>query len=253
MSCCPPGSLPAAPTTSTKTPTIMGGTPVFFYDNAASDVCILVVPDIYGPDSGRTKDNCAKLSATYKVALLDVVEDYFIDSDNVGEKIMGWAQARPFSAILPKIQAAVIHLQANHGVTKFAAMGYCWGSWVIGKYATDESSVLSAGVHCHPSWVLEQFFNGPGSGEKIADGLRSPVLFVAAGNDPDWVKPGGAVATTIAAKPFGARSKFVTFDKMVHGWMCRGDISIPEVAEGFRAGWDDEIVPYLHSIFQQDV
>ncbi|EQC29750.1 hypothetical protein SDRG_12522 [Saprolegnia diclina VS20] len=250
MSCCPPGSHPAAPTTSDLAPISMAGTPVFFYDNPSSHTCVLVVPDIYGPDSGRTKDNCRALSAHYKVALLDVVDDYFTAADNVGEKLAGWVTARPFSAILPKIQAAVSTLQSQHGVTKFAAMGYCWGSWVVGKYAADASSVLTAGVHCHPSWVLEQFFSGPGSGEKIAEHITSPQLFLAAGNDPDWVKAGGAVHTTLAAKPFGARCKFVAFETMVHGWMCRGDISNPAILEGFNAGWHGEIVPFLAATLQ---
>ncbi|OQR91671.1 hypothetical protein THRCLA_08917 [Thraustotheca clavata] len=250
MSCCPPGSLPAVPTTSTKAPTRMGNTNVFFYDNATSDICVLVVPDIYGPDSGRTKDNCQKLSATYKVALIDVVDGYMLDTDNIGEKLAGWVTARPYSGILTRINDAAEHLKTNHGVKKFAGMGYCWGSWIVAKYATESNSVLSGAVHCHPSWVLEQFFHGPGSGEKIAEGINSPQLILAAGNDPDWVKPGGIVQKTLAAKPFGNKCKSVAYENMTHGWMCRGDITIPEVAEAFNAAWNNDVIPFLASILQ---
>ncbi|ETV64212.1 hypothetical protein H257_18872 [Aphanomyces astaci] len=100
MNCCPPNSLPANPTASDATPIKAGNTDDFFYDNATTSTLVLVFPDIYGPDSGRTKNNWSNSA--------HVVE---------------WFVARPFELLVAKIHNIVTHFQANHGVTTFGAVG----------------------------------------------------------------------------------------------------------------------------------
>ncbi|RHY89592.1 hypothetical protein DYB37_003875 [Aphanomyces astaci] len=239
MSCCPANSLPANPTKSDATPIKVGNTDVFFYDNATSSTLVLVFPDVFGPDSGRTKDNCVKLSARYKVALVDLAPEYVPDLSNVGE----WIKARPFEGLVGKIHDVVAHFKASHGVTTFGAVGYCWGAWVVAKYSADPSTALSAGVSFHPSWGAEQLFHGEGSGAKIAESITVPQLILAAGNDPDWLKPGGAVETTLAAR--GIAHKLREFPLVSHGWVNRGDLTDANTAEAFHAAWHDEALPFL--------
>ncbi|KAF0757348.1 hypothetical protein AaE_004294 [Aphanomyces astaci] len=172
MSCCPPNSLPANPTASDATPIKAGNTDDFFYDNATTSTLVLVFPDIYGPDSGRTKDNCVQLSAFFKVALVDVAPEYI---DRAMIDFVEWFAARPFELLVAKIHNIVAHFQANHGVTTFGA--------------SDSSTELSAGVSFHPSWRVEERYHGEGSGAKIAESITVPQLILTAGNDPKWLKP----------------------------------------------------------------
>ncbi|KAH9104254.1 hypothetical protein LEN26_011987 [Aphanomyces euteiches] len=178
MNCCPPHSLPADPTKSDLTPSKIGSTDIF-YDNPLTDHLVLAFTDIYGPDNGRTKDNCVKLSKLYKIALVDIAKDYLEDLSNG----MEWVHAHQFESCLPKINEVVDHFKSAHGVTKVGAMGYCFGSWVVAKYSATAGNVLSAGVSFHPSWNVEEFIYGEGSGAKIAQHITVPQLILTAGND----------------------------------------------------------------------
>ncbi|KAF0692786.1 hypothetical protein As57867_016105, partial [Aphanomyces stellatus] len=219
MSCCPPNSLPAVPTKSDIAPIKVGSTDVFFWENPSTDRAVLVFPDVFGCDSDRTKDNAAKLSAFYKVILIDLSAEYIADLSNVAE----WIKARPFETFVGKIDEVVAHFKAVHGVAKFGAMGYCWGAWVVARYSALPSTPLSAGISFHPSWGAENFFGGDGAGEKLAHLIHPPQLVLAAGNDPAWLKPGGSVEKTLQAR--GIASKFRDFPDVVHGWVNRGDLA----------------------------
>ncbi|CAK4625295.1 hypothetical protein LEN26_018059 [Aphanomyces euteiches] len=191
MSCCPPNSEPARlnPTTD-ETPLKIGSTPVFFYDNAASEHLVLVFPDAMGPDSSRTKANCVKLSADFKVALVDITPEYLTDLSKVAE----WVQARPFESLLPKVHEVVRHFKSVHNVNKVAALGYCWGAWIAARYSGVQANELRAAISFHPSWFLQDLLDGEeGSGVKIAHDISVPQLILTAGNDRDWLKPGGDV------------------------------------------------------------
>eukprot|EP00913_Durusdinium_trenchii_P009231 g8677.t1 len=55
----------------------------------------------------------------------------------------------------------------------------------------------------------------------MMDKVNMPVLLMPAGNDPENLKEGGAIATSICKK--GGQTD------MEHGWCCRGDLSVPAV------------------------
>ncbi|KAF0715621.1 Aste57867_3290 [Aphanomyces stellatus] len=260
MSCCPPTALPPLPTTSEIKPVQMGSATVFFFDNAASDRCVLVFPDVMGVDSGRTKANCVKLSAYFKVALVEMdtvggfpdpsaATPWMWPFDGLRQlvaifPIMAWIKARPFeTTIRPKIDDTIQYLQSEHRVTKFAAIGYCWGAWMVAKYSTLEPAKLVCGVSFHPSWRSEDAFHGKGSGAKLAQNICVPQLVLSAQDDPTWLHPDGEVDKTLQAKPFP--SKVRLFPDMNHGWVNRGDLADHLVAEGVHQAWDVEAVPFL--------
>ncbi|KAF0718181.1 Aste57867_1848 [Aphanomyces stellatus] len=265
MSCCPPTALPPLPTTSDLKPTKMGSADVFFFDNPASDRCVLVFPDVFGVDSGRTKENCVKLSAYFKVALIEMDSAGDFPDPMAGTPwmwpfdwlrqllamfpVMKWIKARPFeTAIRPKIDDTIQHLKAQHGVTKFAAIGYCWGAWMVAKYSTVEATDIVCGVSFHPSWRAEDVYHGTGSGAKLAEVVRVPQLVLSAIDDPNWLHPGGKVDKLLQKKPFA--SKVRLFSDVNHGWVNRGDLSNPVVAEAVRQAWDVEAVPFLQKHLQ---
>ncbi|KAG9411327.1 hypothetical protein AC1031_016965 [Aphanomyces cochlioides] len=239
MSCCPPNSLPADPTKSDLAPTKIGSTNIFFYDNPSTDRLVLVFPDIFGLDSGRTKENCVKLSKLYKVALVDIAGDYLEDLSRGIE----WVHAHQFESCLPKINEVVDHFKSAHGVTKVGAMGYCFGSWVVAKYSATAGNVLSAGISFHPSWNVEEFIYGEGSGAKIAEHITVPQLILTAGNDSEWLKPGQEVDQILASR--GIPAKLLEFPSAQHGWVIRGDLSDHVIAEAYRRAWDEEALPFL--------
>ncbi|KAF0719867.1 Aste57867_728 [Aphanomyces stellatus] len=241
----------------------MGSTDVFFFDNPASDSCVLVFPDVFGVDSGRTKENCVKLSAQFKVVLIEVdalggfpasATPWIWPFEGLRRllamfPIMKWIKARPFeTTIRPKIEDTIQHLKTQHGVTKFAAIGYCWGAWMVAKYSTVEATDIVCGVSFHPSWRCEEVFNGTGSGANLALAVQVPQLVLSAIDDPNWLHPGGKVDKLLQKKPFA--SKVRLFSDVNHGWVNRGDLSDLVVAEAVRQAWDVEAVPFLQKHLQ---
>ncbi|OQS06099.1 hypothetical protein THRCLA_01838 [Thraustotheca clavata] len=256
MTCCPPGSLPACPTNDDSSSILLGSTKAYFYDNPISNICILVFPDVFGPTSGRTKEYCVKLSSMYKVALLDLVDAYVNEDEahsseipeaDKRKKMIMWAISHPFEQLLININDAVEHLKNQYLVTTFAGIGYCWGSWVLGKYAGAPNSPLAVGVHCHPSWRVEEIYRGPDSGKLMTDTINSPQLLLCASNDPEWLHPGGVVDEALKAKSFGHQCKVVLFKSMIHGWVIRGDTTNDEVAAGVNEAWET-IYPFLNEL-----
>ncbi|CAK4178336.1 unnamed protein product [Aphanomyces euteiches] len=263
MSCCPPTALPPVPTTSDKASVQMGSATVFFYDNPNSDLCVLVFPDVFGTDSGRTKDNSVKLSGLYKVALIqfDAKSNFPMNPEDKPWiwpidwirqfvntiKVVGWVSKRKFDTLRPKIDDVVAHLKASHGVAKFAAMGYCWGGWVVGKYSSIENTPITCGISFHPSWRVEDVVEGYGKGQKMGQQIRVPQLLLTAKDDSPYLKPGGAVEGDLMRKPF--KSKARVFPEMRHGWVNRGDLSDPAIDRDFHAAWDEEALPFLQDHF----
>ncbi|KAL3671243.1 hypothetical protein V7S43_003182 [Phytophthora oleae] len=72
----------------------------------------------------------------------------------------------------------------------------CWGSWVG---ATLRKPTLSY-VSFHPTWLVENILKGDGAVDKLAAAVKVPQLLMAAGDDPDFVKPGGSVDKIIKAR-----------------------------------------------------
>ncbi|KAG9410915.1 hypothetical protein AC1031_018942 [Aphanomyces cochlioides] len=243
MSCCPPDSLPPLYTASASAPTKIGSVDVFFYDNPASSNLVLVFPDVFGPDCGRTKENCVKLSAFYKVVLVDLAPPYIVELSEIPE----WAKARPIESLVPKINDVVRHYQSAYKLDKIAAMGYCWGAWIVAKYSSVPSNVLVAGIGFHPARRIEDLFHGRGSAAKIAETILVPQFFLPGGNDPPYLKSGQEADKTLQARGIPARVR--DFPQVLHGWVNRGDLNDPVVAEGFRAAWDDEALPFLRQYF----
>ncbi|KAF0718382.1 Aste57867_1726 [Aphanomyces stellatus] len=237
MSCCPPNSLPVVPTKSDMVPVQMGGTPVFFYDHPTSHTCVLVFPDAFGPDSGRTKLDCAALSAHFKVVLVDLTDEYIVDVADAA----AWLKRFPFETLVGKIDAVIAHLMRHHDVAICGAVGYCWGAWLVAKMCSRPTPAIHCGVSFHPSWQIEDLFGGSGAG--LADTMTAPQLVLTAGNDAEWLKPGGQVALTLDARHIP--SKFREFDAMTHGWVSRGDMNDPLTAACARAAWHDEALPFL--------
>lgn len=193
--------------------------------------CVIWNYDIRGFNGGRTRERCDELAAQ---GFMVILPDYF--RGDVPEEC-GPGDFACWGALVPIMAANTnwTRLEADwnlvrswaeeKGVTTFAAVGTCWGSYMTLRMSSLPEVV--AGVSIHPSHSVMI----PQLGEDEADILgqvEAPQLFLPTMTDSDNVKPGGLSETVLAEK--GLEVSVVPFLTMRHGFLTRGDISDPEVA-----------------------
>jgi dienelactone hydrolase len=254
MSCCPPGSLGAAPL-STLTPkgkmvdlppsdgssrTVM---PCYQVGSATPPKRVLVVfPDVFGINSGNTKVVC------------DVLQEQLGDDTAVwmpdmfrGKPIMGswglpdvitnafmmvsilWAcftNMKDTKLVMDLKEVVGPALPADSTVV---CLGFCYGAWVAGTSLTVEGFPAKAGVGIHPAWAIETVYGR--KEEDLATKVgKTPFLFMPASNDE--LKVGNPVVGMLAkARGIEEERVAVEFPDMVHGWVNRGDSTDAKVKE----------------------
>lgn len=219
-SCCPPGSWPAlaepeayaakgAEDKVDDVPVYISGTP--------GEKAVMILPDIFGwsTNKGRFKGIADTFAEAGFYALL--VDPFKGDSAVGKEDIMGWIKSYPWETVSPGIEACHKFL-VEKGCKNIGAVGFCWGVWGFCK-AASLGVPFTCGIGPHPSTRIEGMMGA--DEQAMIDKVSMPVLILPAGNDPDNLKEGGAVAASLAAK--GGKS--VTFPEMTHGWVSRGDLA----------------------------
>lgn len=230
-SCCPTGSEPklAANYTPKGTTQNLGDLPV--YTVGQGDKAILIISDIFGPDGGRTKLICDQLAdAGFLVVLPDLFKGDFWKSEDFNG-LMDWFPKYMWNNLEDNFAKHIYPFLETKGVKSTGIVGFCWGVYVA--FHASESGKFKAGVGFHPT--LDKF---PESAQQLAELVACPYLLVPAGNDPDIVKEGGDVEKILKAKPFGDKVQVQTFPDVNHGWMPRGDINQPEVANRYKEGME---------------
>lgn len=91
-------------------------------------------------------------------------------------------------------------------------------------------------VHCaiamHPSMKMESFHGG--SSSDVYKAIGCPTMCLAASDDPEEVKPSGALSQALAER--GINAHMEEYADMKHGWVPRGETSDAAVAQAvFRA------------------
>ena len=201
MSCCPEGSWPALEEQGTECNgkvEDLGGVMAYVVAPATPNGCAVVsFQDIFDYRSARAKgvaDNFAELG--FLVVHVDFTEDNYykgeLDMDRLGE----WVKGYPFSTVIkPKLKDVVIPFIEKKGISKIGCIGFCWGSYLAFQASADPelSKTIGAAALFHPSLGLNAFFGGDEECNDVAEKVTVPQLFVAAGNDPDFVKEGGSI------------------------------------------------------------
>jgi len=231
--CCPPGSWPACQSPegyqARGSEGKIGELPT--YHVGRSERAVLILPDIFGwsQNKGRFFGIADTLAAQgFQVLLAD---PFHGDTAAGKEDFMAWIKSFPYDgSVSTDIEACVKFLQ-DKGCTSIGVVGFCWGVWAFCK-AASLGVPFKCGVGPHPSTRLEGAFGGEGAEQAMIDKVNMPVLLLPAGNDPDNLKEGGAVAKALAEK--GGES--VTFPDMAHGWLCRGDLSDATVVRDVELG-----------------
>ena len=153
MSCCPPSALPylaAKPATKGSKKAIDG---VEFYETGAqSKAAIILFPDVWGWDSGRTRALAdAFAEQGYRTYVPKVLQPAFqggTDGDGLPpdfdlgsrmEEFMGWVKTVKWDGIDSKVNALLAYAK-KEGADSIGVVGCCWGGW-----ACFETSAMTTG------------------------------------------------------------------------------------------------------------
>lgn len=234
-SCCPPGSWPElAVKLDSEQPQSgvlenLDGLDTYTVASTSDSTSgVLFIYDVHGFGGVRVKSVCDAIAMNgFHVCMPDVygesqgVNDFGGFGTDTGKdflKQFTWANLEP------KLDKAITHLKSK-GCTSIGAVGFCWGAWVVFKLSA--TGKIQAGAGCHPSIKVGPLLFGEVE-EDLAKAVKCPQLLCPAGNDPDNVKPNGALVDIVSGA--GYECKSVEFPEMVHGWVIRGDASQENVA-----------------------
>ncbi|KAG6613705.1 putative endo-1,3-1,4-beta glucanase [Phytophthora cinnamomi] len=238
MSCCPVTAEPARdPAAHIGVLKKAGNTNIYVTGPATSKAGVIAYPDIYGLDSGRTKADADMLGKLgYTVVVVDLTDgDYLNDTDGLVDWFKKYTFAEDFA---PRIQDAVNYLKGEAGAERIISYGMCWGSWVGATQTTQADPVVLGHVSFHPTWIVENMLKGDGAVDKLAESVKVPQLLMAAGDDPDFVKPNGSVHKIFQARAdIGPKSDVLLFADQNHGWVHRGDMSNDATKAAVMKAW----------------
>uniref|UniRef100_K3WXS2 Dienelactone hydrolase domain-containing protein n=1 Tax=Globisporangium ultimum (strain ATCC 200006 / CBS 805.95 / DAOM BR144) TaxID=431595 RepID=K3WXS2_GLOUD len=241
MSCCPVNSEPplaSADATAGATRTF-GHTTFYTAGPPTARAGILAFPDIFGPNSGRSKqdaDNLGKLG--YAVVLVDLTDGDWFDGAS-RERMPEWTAKYTYEEYLSaRIDDAITYLKTVANVEHIASYGYCFGAWVGARLSVLDEPVLRGHVSFHPSWSRENSINGDGAVERLSERIKVPQLLLSASNDPDFVKANGSVHKILSSNAaIAALSDVVDFPDVNHGWVNRGDLENSKVKAAVAKAW----------------
>jgi len=263
LPCCPPGSLPSVsaaqagatgPTTGeeflldAETRAYVARPP----NKSEMKGAVLVFHDIFGYDSARTHHICDEIASW---GYLVISPDFFgkelagiTDETDVfsiwapwrlftkGGTFLGRARI-PFAPVEAKIRNLVMPwLEKECGPNvKIGTLGFCWGGWAITRAAS--LPFFSCAVGAHPSPDLQYLQSEGPTTAQLYEQIKVPILYLPGSNDPYWLKENGSVWAAI--KKTSPESKCVTFPDMIHGWVNRGDIRVPNVKRDYEKAMEE--------------
>jgi len=190
--------------------------------------------DRWGPSDRLKRLADAFSQRGYHAIIPDSFRGETVDSH---PNFVEWAGKFTFEGVVKKdLEAVLNYLQTECNVTPtnddIAIIGFCWGGWVIAKSAS-EGFPWKCGVSMHPATKLESFVFQRDE-TAMLEKVKMPLLLLPAGNDEENLKPGSAMVEKLREK--GGDS--IVFERMVHGWVSRGDIGQPAVREDIDKALD---------------
>jgi len=235
---CPEDSEPQVPSTNIQQQgevIVIDGLPL--YTVGTGRTAVIVLYDIYGFDSGRIRPICDQIAeAGFSVVMPDIFRGDPWTPDRTDD-MLEWLKTFTPTAIKADLEIVYGYLEGK-GISKIGAIGFCWGGFAVFQAAS--MGKIVAGVACHPSISLgARLFNLPDNQQ--AEAVQCPQLLLPAGNDPDNLKPGGEIQKIFDTKPWGNLCLYHCFTEMNHGFVVRGDISVPAIARDVKLAMDISI------------
>lgn len=267
MSCCPPGSLGAAPLSKevpkgkvlTVVPSVgekkIANLPMPLYWTGASAESnpkrvVFVFADLFGMETGNHKAVADSIATSLGPETAVLMPDLFRGKPIMQEPSKRWLpeifsvpgmiykiKARHTPASIESDLKDLIFpwLKSKMDVEKavVSCVGFCYGGWVMARAMAFDDVPFKCGVGIHPTFKPEEMHGGTPEGlaEKIG---MNPCLLLAASSDTA-MKPDGKV-TQAMAKTRGVPTDQISveFPTMEHGWVARGDSTDEETAKQQR-------------------
>lgn len=227
IQCCPPGAFPQLDPPKDYKPAgkwiELDGTKAYATGSMQWDNAIIVIHDVYGPQTGYHYGVCDAFAAGgYYVIMPDFyetvggVDNYWSKGDlDGGAKFL---QKFTWEFIQGKLKPVKEHLKEKN-FPRVGSLGFCWGAWVVARMSEDPD-FLKAGVWFHPSlWVDAKLFGGEDE-TKITEKVAVPTLFCPSMDEKRdfWdYELGKAIL-----EKKGVPTDYIAFNRMHHGWMTRG-------------------------------
>eukprot|EP00597_Dinobryon_sp_UTEXLB2267_P016197 CAMPEP_0201096530 /NCGR_PEP_ID=MMETSP0812-20130820/5509_1 /ASSEMBLY_ACC=CAM_ASM_000668 /TAXON_ID=98059 /ORGANISM="Dinobryon sp., Strain UTEXLB2267" /LENGTH=256 /DNA_ID=CAMNT_0047350843 /DNA_START=70 /DNA_END=840 /DNA_ORIENTATION=+ len=234
MSCCPENSLPYLAPSYTVKGTIQAhsnGHEFYVSGDPTLKKAVLIIPDIYGWNGGRTR-NIADYYADngyYAIVpkILQPAMEGAVDGDGHADVPFNLQYTISITwegCVQPRVQSMIEHLKSV-GIEKAVMIGFCWGGWVLAHTLSDSemSGLFVCGAVPHPSIQLEQAYGG--KPVELLSRVTRPMLLMPAQNDSDSYREGGEWFEALLMN--NPSSATIDFPTMTHGWVPRGDVSIP--------------------------
>lgn len=210
-----------------------------------STKAIIVNHDSIGINSGRNRAICDQLSRDTGYHVL--MPDFFRNGDGIlnygGFTAIGmspegiaWFSQMTSQRVLDDTEMVFNYMNdAGFEIESYGSTGFCFGGWVGFHQAT--TGKISAHVAAHPSLSAEEF-KGFGL-ESLVKNVKSPIMMMPAGNDPENVKEGGDVEQWLEF--VGQKVEVNEFPDMFHGWVPRGNVSIPAVKRDVKLAMEKTV------------
>jgi dienelactone hydrolase len=250
VSCCPPGAAPYLAADHADEGVIGQVDSVSYYQVGSGEAGVLLCPDVWGWNGGRTRaiaDDLSKLGLSVWVPKVLKAYQGGTDDDglppnfNIAERmnelgplVGGYWNPTVTVAMTLKV---VAEMRAS-GVRRIACIGFCYGAWIGIKFAKETQLVCGAGPH--PSIHMEGMVGG--NPINLAKESSCPWAFFpcgvtgAEGSDPEIYDASGPLYQALEAK-FPGKNLTKRFSTMAHGFVVRGDIRANE----FNCGTGEEV------------
>lgn len=234
--CCPPNSLPKLDYHGVIKGKIEEISGVKNYITGDNPKTIIFCPDVFGIESGRTRQAADHLSEFgYSVVVTDPFNgNPWSEKKGFGKDFSEWiAKIEPKALENYVLTDLLPHLK-KHGKTQFAMLGTCFGCW-MGIRLCAVSKEIKVGVNWHPSFQIEEMHKG--SSKDLMHLITQPQLLIPAQNDPDSVKEHGEFIKILEKTTHG-KVEVHPMETQPHGFTVRGDLSDPVVKKAYEETLD---------------
>eukprot|EP00472_Partenskyella_glossopodia_P008566 CAMPEP_0197514902 /NCGR_PEP_ID=MMETSP1318-20131121/199_1 /TAXON_ID=552666 /ORGANISM="Partenskyella glossopodia, Strain RCC365" /LENGTH=256 /DNA_ID=CAMNT_0043063121 /DNA_START=50 /DNA_END=820 /DNA_ORIENTATION=+ len=235
-SCCPPDRAPALQNPGDYK---CVGTEVKFGKldcytvGEAKKGAIIVLPDVFGWQSGRHKAICDQFALEgYYAIMPDLFHGDRLFFKDIGKPRMGeFINTWKVEKWTPDMDTVYKHLaEKKISPDSTGMIGFCWGSWgIYHESGRCGGKNFASGANFHPSLVIEKMLGS--SIDELAQKATTPMLMAPCKGDPEEVQAKGSVSEILAKKEFGSKCEYHPFPEMAHGFVSQGDLSVKEIAK----------------------
>ena len=193
----------------------------------------MVVHDVFGVDSGRTKAICDQFAQAGYVVLMPNAfrRGAFADANVQGvakicvaPRMIAFLRRYTWDVVGPLYEDVAIPYLRTKGVDTVGLVGFCWGAYPVTRLLATTNDLFKAGLCFHPSLQVFTAIAEFGLKARLSQ-CHVPLAYLSARSDPGDVKPGG-FADRVAREnnPLYSKCLFKKYPDMIHGWVNRGDL-----------------------------